>query len=666
MAATWKICPSDYNAAQVRSDTDHTCAALNVSGLKITLRNHADDTATWTCEGDGIDSADRFAYGTDISIWKVEGNTAKRVFRGAVTSIPREGSGEAERVSYEARGGWYWLGKCFYTQEWAVGEGSLSMTEEPLNNAWGTPTMDQIFGTGGTPEGAAAKTRQVKTRVILGGTAQTPTAQIRAILDCAAKAGAPLRTGGVSVSSARVPADEEIDLTCANAIDRLLAWFPDTAVWFDYGVSGDPAVHVVRRSSLGTLSLPVERAAESVRATPRHDLVVPGVEIVYEITSSKNGKPYRDAKTDSAGNATALGAARFTVQLDGGSVDRVWQRIETNRIWEKDLADPDWWAKRIPELKGWTGPDGTGKPVITPVSKFPKVNGATLNKELVSGNIPPWLKGAVSASVPVECTADYALGGESVVGRTIRLTLTLTNASGGVYASTQSRQEGETVPKGLARQIFAAVSHLYYQGTVRYVGEDAPRLFPPGYRLNLSGGLPAWKNMDSAIQSVELDIGAGATTCSFGPPEHLGPQDLVQLAQANRKRAEVRSSSQSSADLSSSSPPLGGLAPNTSSGVAGGAESKREWVDPVSNETTVAIDGAKGTIDFPWYGKEAPLTLPVGGDKATYWGSLVEAPVTLRFKNGVLVGLDYTTVPVLVQNGIVRTFGNGYQGPGAF
>lgn len=525
MAATWKI-------------NGESTADLNVSNLKIVLRNHAEDVATWTCEGDGLTGTARWSYGSMVDIWM----GTRRVFQGVVTSIPREGTGEAERVSYEARGGWYWLGKCFYTQEWAVGD---------------------------------AGGRQSKTRVILGGTSRTPTSQIRDILSCAVRAGAPLRLGNVSVASSKVPEDEEIDLTCANAIDRVLAWFPDTVVWFDYGGSGKPAVNIRRRASLGSLSLPVDQVAESVSATPRHDLVVPGVEIVYEITSTKDNRQFRNVSIDAAGDASALGAARFTVQLDGGSVSHVRQHLATSRITDGDLKNPDWWARRIPELKGWTGPDGTGKPQITVTSEFPKINGATLDKEIVSGNVPPWLRNAVAQSVPIECTASYALGGESIKDRALRLSLTLTNAISGLYSSVQSRQEGEAVPKGLAAQIFAAVRHLYYQGSVRFVGEDPPQVFHPGYRLNLTGGLSAWSKMDSAIQSLELDAGSGATVYSFGPPEHLGPQDLVQLAQANRKRAEARSAAaRTNADLSTSAPSVGGPAPDTSSGHAGGIVSK--------------------------------------------------------------------------------------------
>ena len=563
MTSTWKI-------------NGTSTADLNVSSLKIVLRNHAEDEATWTCEGDGIATAARWAYGDTVDIKM--GST--RVFQGVVTSIPREGTGEAERVKYEARGGWYFLSKCFYMQKWSVGESGA---------------------------------QQSKTRVVLGG--ESPNTQIRDILTCAINAGAPIDIGTISVASVKPPADEQVDLTCANAVDRLLAWFPDTAVWFDYSGGGNPRINLKRRASLSALTLPVAQAAESVSATPRHDLVVPGVEIVYEITSTRNGKTFRDVRIDSAPTASALsalGAARFTIALDGEHQNNVWQAVQADRIWESDLEDPDWWVKRLPELKGWTGPDGTGKPVIHTDFKFPKAEGSILNHELVSGSIAPWMRCA-STSAAIVCTASYALGGETFENVTLRASLTLTNAHTGVYSFCQSKQEAEAVPQGLAAQIHAAVKHLYYQGQIRYAGEDPPRILSPGNRLNLSGGLPAWNGMNSAIQTVEIVADTGSTTISFGPPEHLGPQDLVQLAQANRKRrATTAQTTRNQPEISATELVLGGQGPASSATISGGRGGSVQ--NTKDFHAVLEWDQATG-YKISWRGGTASV---LGGSPATF------------------------------------------------
>lgn len=550
MSVEWKIGSS--SAGPVAASTT---AELNISNLKITLRNHAEDVATWTCEGDAIDSSARFAYGTDISVWKVEDGTATRVFRGVVTSIPREGAGTGERVSYEAKGGWYFLEKAYYTQSWAVG---------------------------------ANDTAQAKTRVVLGygpaGTV-TPNDQLTDIALCAVSAGAPIQHAFTQVSTVKLPADEQVDMTCADAINRILAWFPDTAVWFSYAGVNAPAMCLQRRASLGSLTLPVSGAAETVSATPRYDLQVPGVQIVFEITSDNSTKKFRDVVVQTAGSASALGAARFTISLDGGHANWLFNSIHSVAVSTADLQDPDWWAAKVPELAGWTNVS------FTNWSSLPTVGHKTLDKELVRGAVQPW-QDEIAETVTLWATVSYTSAeGDVYADRRIAVTLTLTDAETGIYSFLQSRQAAEDVPSGLADQVYAAVSHLYYEGKISFVGDTPPYIgTSPGIVLNLTGGLSAWETMASPIQSVEHDIDTGTTTISFGPPEHLGPQDLCQLALANRKRLECRSQKlYNSSDLDlADTPTVGGPATLQDSGIAGGSSVSKTFADPNDRQSSVS------------------------------------------------------------------------------
>jgi hypothetical protein len=56
----------------------------------------------------------------------------------------------------------------------------------------------------------------------------------------------------------------------------------------------------------------------------------------------------------------------------------------------------------------------------------------------------------------------------------------------------------------------------------------------PGSRLQLSGGLAAWASMTAIIQQVSMDIDSGRTTITFGPPKHLGTEDLLGLLRSFR------------------------------------------------------------------------------------------------------------------------------------
>lgn len=561
MDVIWKI---GLSSGGVRS----TCAELNVSNLKIVLRNHAEDVATWTCEGDDITSSARFAYGSDISIWKEESGLTTRVFRGVVTSIPREGAGTGERVSYEAKGGWYFLEKAYYTQSWAVGEND---------------------------------TAQAKTRVVLGygpnGTV-TPSSQLSDIIHCAIAAGAPIGYAFASVSNVKLPADEQVDLTCAAAINRILSWFPDTAVWFVYSGTGNPVICMQRRAQLEStaLSLPVEGAADNVSVTPRYDLQVPGVQILFEITSASSTKKFRDVVEQTAGNYTALGAAHFTISLDGGHANWLFNSIHSTPVSAGDLIDPDWWAARVPELAGWTDV------VFGSGSSLPTSGHKTLDHVLDRGAVQPW-QDEIAETVTLWATVSYTSAeGDKFADRRIAVTLTMTDAETGVYSFLQSRQSAESVPEGLAAQIYAAVSHLYYEGKISYVGDSPPYVGTyPGRVLNLTGGLTAWATMNSSIQSVEHDVDTGTTTFSFGPPEHLGPQDLAQLALANRKRLECRSQKlylSSNLDLADT-PTIGGPATLQDSGIAAGHPVKETYSDPSSRFSStagaIAIDATDST-----------------------------------------------------------------------
>ncbi|OHE73311.1 MAG: hypothetical protein A2007_01300 [Verrucomicrobia bacterium GWC2_42_7] len=48
--------------------------------------------------------------------------------------------------------------------------------------------------------------------------------------------------------------------------------------------------------------------------------------------------------------------------------------------------------------------------------------------------------------------------------------------------------------------------------------------------------------MNALIQSVEQDLSTGKTVIRFGPPKHLGADDLAELTRTNRNRSAARHS----------------------------------------------------------------------------------------------------------------------------
>lgn len=94
----------------------------------------------------------------------------------------------------------------------------------------------------------------------------------------------------------------------------------------------------------------------------------------------------------------------------------------------------------------------------------------------------------------------------------------------------------ETAPVGLAQTLHEAVSVLHYEGRFRLSEEECQGGIAPGNVLNLSNGITAWATMRAVVQSVSFNLDAGATEIVFGPPQHLGLQDYINLLIGNRNR----------------------------------------------------------------------------------------------------------------------------------
>lgn len=146
------------------------------------------------------------------------------------------------------------------------------------------------------------------------------------------------------------------------------------------------------------------------------------------------------------------------------------------------------------------------------------------------------MEGIKAVSVRIEARVSYATLGESVTSRELSHTLVVTNAKSGIYKMVSEKREAEPEPAGLAASLYASLGALQHEGRCVLVGAQHFGVARPGHSIRLSGGPDSWATMNAVVQSVELDVAAERTTVSFGPPSRLGPQDLFQLLQANRKR----------------------------------------------------------------------------------------------------------------------------------
>ena len=189
MAATWRIKEATSNG-----DGD-TLSTIGIEELRITFRNRAADEAVFTIPGDTYHAAPganfTFTHGVQYAITK-DGTV---VFIGRVASISHAAETPNHRRTVRLLGGWAELEQYVYVQNWKQGSGNTSGS---------------------------------RSRVILGlSSSGGPVSFDSQILDIAGCAGSvSLAAADCDVASGTgkaMPYDEQVDLTCAEALKRVLA-----------------------------------------------------------------------------------------------------------------------------------------------------------------------------------------------------------------------------------------------------------------------------------------------------------------------------------------------------------------------------------------------------------------------------------------------------------
>ena len=382
-------------------------SSLPATALKITFRNRAADEARITFETaspayDPTSIWQHLKFGREYLLacpWKGQGIQDRPFFYGTLEKLVCKDSGRGGSVELVLLGGWHFLTRYIYATD----------------NGHG----------------------QITTHVTIGGTNYSATNQICKILYYAAGLSQlvekcrirynvqdifGIRTY-VDVSDKKIPAADHRDITCAEAIDAVLAFFPDAHAWteFDWVSTG---------ASLANNDFPFPQ------------ILVGRIHDDTDVQLSKDGT------------------------FDGADL------------------------------------------VSSTISKGPNppYPGVVLGQERANGTLV-WGEGVGNAKLPggMQYTLEY---------------------DSGFSLTTDALSQ-------LAVDLYQGLQHDRPEGTLVLVGSEAPGLYTlrPNRRIWLDAARVA-----SPIQSVEFDIGQGQTTVTFGPPSHLGTQDLVSLARANRTR----------------------------------------------------------------------------------------------------------------------------------
>lgn len=505
-------------------------ADLGLTALRRLRRSLAPDSVTFLADGANLDSELALDYGDLVAITQ----DANPWFTGRVVSIPAQGSGSAESISYELAGPWWYLENLVFMQRWVFyrkNPAVLIGLEEKIGEKTLNGTLYDII-------------TDYSSKIVLGqtrlGVRQTIGESIAEVIAYAIAAGAPMQAAAIDIPI-YAPLDEQLDATCADTIRRLLRWVPDAVTWFDYATT-PPTFHCARRAVLSETTLALT-SLSSLTIAPRPDLQISSVVLKYHSLNETtvDGKSYSFPQitydkypADATGREP--GAVVATIELPGSS----WV-VQKTTIESVALVNPGasaaFWRDHFAAFA-----DDTvfGIEIVPGTAQYLLSDGtpSSLPYELKSGAIAPWMdkesdECTVSATVKLSIKNDE---GEVVEDRIdhFACTITATDAASGEYR-TMSGTAGETIVAGLAQALYEAAATLQYEGAATLEHAE-PYSVAPGAKLNITGGRPEWAAMLALIQQIDEDVDSGRVIIQFGPPSHIAIQDLVELLRCNRGR----------------------------------------------------------------------------------------------------------------------------------
>lgn len=503
----------------IASGTRQSLATLNITDASVTYVANGFDTLEFAVTA--AVNASLYAYGTTVSLWTAaSGGTC--LFIGEITGSGLgidTGSGSMRQ----------------YTAKSLLNRLELIQYTQSVNayNEASTPTIASF----------------ADPCVILGRLAVSPytrgtTGQvIAAVLAFAANK----RSLDISVDSAvatrgsQPPLDQRENISCWEAIVCMLRWMPDHVLWCDYS-SGTTVVKLSPASAMETETLAAANGTISeIRAKPRHDLRVSGVNIYYRKTFAVDGKTREQRFIRSAGNSSAADALNLYIDLEGSVKTTVSQAITTAALpafsTPNSAACRAWLLSKVPwvgdlsqyEIKSWSRIRANGAGAAS----------TNLSNELMEGTIQSWMSVNHQLQV-VTAKIDYQVadsGGNVIESATteIPVEVVATSATTHTYRKTLSYDSGESIPSGLETMIYNSWSMLHWDGS--FVSDiSTVGWVRPGKRINISGTASALASMAAVVQSTAVDLATGELSMTFGTCRALEADSLVTLYRATRGR----------------------------------------------------------------------------------------------------------------------------------
>jgi hypothetical protein len=499
-----------------------TLAAAEIENVSLVYRANGMDELSFDVPGDML-ADELFAFGSPIAL---RYDTTIR-FRGRMNTLPRQGVGSQEYVSYRAVAGWWWLDQITYAQQWQT----MRTTDNELVSA-------------------------PKPRIIIGqtdaGERRSLSAEIEAVVDYAIARGAPIAKGTIDAGPI-APFSEHMNMRCSEVIMQCMRFMPDRLCYFDHSTSPYPTFNCRLISSLTAANVDIENVdAENVALTPRYDINVPGIRITYEQSHSYDGRDYESQTVDAAGDTDDARCVDLLFELAGSAATFMKQKVVVGAYPEAPYTDKAFWKGAFSWLEKVADDDLT----IDSVNRSGEEDYTSF---LQDGSLQEWMSGVAfedevwTVKVSYVRRNDDGAALETVESKEMKITLRSTNATSREYRRLSSFAAAEAIPSGVATALFNSWSHLHWAGSVVVTEAEASFSVGPWRKLNLINGLSAWATMGAAVQEVVIDLDRGTSRLKTGPSGVLEAEALISLFRAcHARRFAWRAASRTTALVSGS------------------------------------------------------------------------------------------------------------------
>ncbi len=488
------------------NNTLYTADELGVYRGNITSQNQASDVLNFSIAS--IEKFNLLSINDKIEVY-INGITK---FIGNITKLPINISASKNDFEIEAKNIWANLEQTVYQQIW----------KRAINNELVDTTRSNIV------LGQAQNGEKV-----------TLSEQISDILEYAQSCGIDFQIGTLNVESEML-LDEAKDLSCSQAIIRVLKWLPNSTLYFTYD-EGDTYINIVENQSITSTDINLaDENISNIKITPRHDLKLNGVCIKYEQQNTSGDNSWITINEDKYPTNISSNAEKIlvmTVNLDGIKSSCKSYNIRCETI---QGNSNNWWIDHLPTL--------------AILDDFEIIESSraddTYNRELVDGNIVSQM-GFETQKDTVTAKIKYTDQYNCVATKYISTNLLSTNAFTGTYQYWTTTQYPDIQPTGLAQSIYNATKNLQYQGQLTIILPTQTQYM--GKKINITNsGFDDFSEISTPVTATNIDICKDSITLNFGHSKHLYADNIAELFRINRNRGELKSANSRTTGWSSS------------------------------------------------------------------------------------------------------------------